>query len=126
MVGIEFFYSLKEVLIGLEAVPGHIYECLLECIRYLAKRCSFTSYQFFFKALAQKPEDEEVGFMQFRISAEDVFYSVYLIFNKQHLEKGRGFIKQLGGFITPPDEFNSEIFIFMVRSMLLGITGGKE
>lgn len=126
MVGIEFYYALKEVLVNLKALPSHIYEYLLLCVRALAMRCSFVSHEFFFKALNQKSEDEDVGFMQFRISAEDVFYAVYLVFNKHHCEKGRGFIRELGGLIAQPDEFTSEVFVYMMRSILLGISEHAE
>jgi hypothetical protein len=126
MVGIEFYYSLKEVLVVIETLPVHIYEWLLLCVKALAIRCSFNSHQYFFKALSQKSEDEDIGFMQFRISAEDVFYAVYLIFNKHHPEKGRGFIKELGGLLAQPNEFNLEVFIFMMRSMFLGISEYRE
>ena len=64
--------------------------------------------------------------MQFRISAEDAFYSVFLIFDKHHPEKGRGLIRELGGLLSERDEFNSEIFIFIMRSILLAITEHEE
>ena len=99
---------------------------MLLCVNTLAARCSFKSHQYFFKVLVQKPEDEEIGFMQFRISAEDVFYSVYLIYNKHHPEKGRGFIKELGGLVNPPEESNAEVFVYMMRSMFLGISEHSE
>jgi hypothetical protein len=79
----------------------------------------------FFKVIQQKSEDEEVIFTQFRISAEDTFYSIFLIFNKHHVLKGRGLIKELGGLLDG-DEFNTEIFVFMMRSLLLGITEHEE
>ena len=99
MVAVEFYYALKEVLYSLESLPPHVFEQLLLCVRALAFRCIYKDYQFFFKALKAKSEDEDVGFMQFRVSAEDVFYTVFLVFYKHHPEKGRGFIKELGGLI---------------------------
>ena len=126
MVAVEFYYALKEVLYSLESLPPHVFEQLLLCVRALAFRCIYKDYQFFFKALKAKSEDEDVGFMQFRISAEDVFYAVFLVFYKHHPEKGRGFIKELGGLIASPEEFKSEVFVFIMRSMFLGISEHME
>ena len=126
MIAVEFYYILKEVLCSLESLPPHIFEQLLLCVRALAFRCIFKDHQFFFKALRAKSEDEDVGFMQFRVSAEDVFYNVFLVFHKYHTEKGRGLIKELGGLIGSPEEFKSEVFVFIMRSIHLGISENAE
>lgn len=126
MVAIEFYYNLRDILVSIPQLPEFLFENLLLCTKNLALRCKIASHEMFFKVLSQKSEEEEVTFMQFRISAEDAFYSMFLIFNKHHCEKGRGFIKQLGGLLAEQDEFNSEIFVFMMRSILLGITEHSE
>lgn len=126
MVAIEFYYNLRDILVTIPQFPEFLFEKLLVCTKSLAFRCKILSHEMLFKVLNQKSEEEEVTFMQFRISAEDAFYSVFLIFNKHHSEKGRGFIKELGGLLAEQDEFNSEIFVFMMRSILLGITEHKE
>jgi hypothetical protein len=125
MVAIEFYYNLRDILVSLHEIPSFIFEKLLMCIKSLALRCKIQSHEMFFKVIQQKSEDEEVIFTQFRISAEDTFYSIFLIFNKHHVLKGRGLIKELGGLLDG-DEFNTEIFVFMMRSLLLGITEHEE
>lgn len=126
MNGIEFYFSFKEVVVNLGELPWHVFDWLFVCVRSLALRCKFISYDFFMAALSQKSEDEDIGFMQFRISAEDVFYAVFLIFEKHHPEKGRGLIKELGNLLSLQDEMSMEVFIYMMRSMLLGISDFKE
>lgn len=126
MSAIEYYYNLRDVLVPTQQVPVFIFEKLLLCIKSLALRCKFLSHEMFFKVMKQKSEDEDLTFMQFRISAEDAFYSVFLIFNKHHPEKGRGLIRELGGLLSERDEFNSEIFIFIMRSILLAITEHEE
>ena len=126
MVAIEFYYNLRDAMVPISQLPAFIFEKLLLCIQSLACRCKILSHEMFFKVLHQKSEDEDITFMQFRISAEDAFYSVFLIFDKHHPQKGRGLIKELGGLISERDEFNSEIFIFIMRSILLGITEQNE
>ena len=126
MISIEFFYNLRDALVPINQIPEFIFEKLLLCIESLAFRCKIQSHEMFFKVIQQKPEDEDITFMTFRISAEDAFYSVYLIFNKHHPDKGRGLIKEFGGLLADRDEFNSEIFIIMMRSILFGITEHNE
>ncbi|CAG9319907.1 unnamed protein product [Blepharisma stoltei] len=124
MTGIEFYYELKEIFIkkvdDLQNRP-YIFQYLLKCAESLALRCRFLSQDHFLHAVAEKVE--EVPFLDFRISAEDVFYSIFMIFEKHHENKGRGFLLPLGSLLHPPiAENNAEVFVFIMRSLLLGLT----
>lgn len=125
MSSIEFYYELKEQFIrnvtDLKSRP-YIFGYLLRCAESLALRCRFTSQEHFLQALNEK-SIEETSFLDFRIAAEDVFYSLFMIFEKNHENGARGFLSPLGSLLNAPiSEINAEVFVFIMRGLLLGIT----
>ena len=128
MTAIEVYYDLKEGFTrNVESLEGvQVFDKLKTCVETIATRCRYDSEEHYIQ-LTQSQSDEEIPFQDFRISAEDVFYSIYIIYEKHNPNGGRAFLSNLSPLIqSPTSSGNSELFVFICRAVLMAITENSE
>lgn len=121
----DFWQEFKETALkSIKDMNSRVWllQTILNLSGLLASRCCFTSPAHYLELISQK-DTEETTLIQFRINAEDIFLSSFLIYDTYAEGKGSVFLQNVASILTPPvDPMKAEVFMFIMRSLIPSLT----
>mmetsp|Transcript_19623 Transcript_19623/g.36136 ORF Transcript_19623/g.36136 Transcript_19623/m.36136 type:complete len:479 (+) Transcript_19623:24-1460(+) len=120
--GLDFWCEFKDLLFKNIRDLGNMPWMFSHIIRhtgFIAKKAQYSSYEEFFASVSK---DSEANLANYRSSAEEVFNSFFLLFEKYHPQKSIAFLQIVGQLLEKPVSVsNAEVFMLIMRSILISL-----
>jgi hypothetical protein len=121
----DFWQEFKETALkSIKDMSSRLWllQIILNLSGLLASRCCFSSPAQYLELVSSK-DSEETTLIQYRINAEDIFLSSFLIYDTYAEGKGSVFLQNVASIILPPvDPMKAEVFMFIMKSLIPSLT----